>query len=136
MLVPRKSLLLCSPSTQRIASATLLFPHPFGPTIAVIPPTKSTTVLSAKDLNPCNSIRFKFKIQISNIYSVYYIIDIIIIQAKKIKSKICFLPIFAFYCSNSIAFFAHKLSARRLLFALCVVTSFPSILSKIVNFGS
>ena len=47
---PRKSFGLCSPKTQRIASATLLFPHPFGPTIAVIPGLKSTFSLSAKDL--------------------------------------------------------------------------------------
>ena len=32
ILVPRSVFADCSPSTQRTASATLLFPHPLGPT--------------------------------------------------------------------------------------------------------
>ena len=60
MLEPRRLLADCSPNTQRIASATLLLPQPFGPTIAVIPSVKSIGVLSANDLNPTNSIFLKF----------------------------------------------------------------------------
>ncbi len=36
----------CSPRTQRMASTMFDFPHPFGPTIAVIPAEKSNVVLS------------------------------------------------------------------------------------------
>ena len=36
MRVPRRLLALCSPSTQLMASLMLDFPHPFGPTMAVI----------------------------------------------------------------------------------------------------
>jgi hypothetical protein len=54
-----------------MASATLLFPLPLGPTMAVIPHNlpllsmlqdgkKSKTVLVAKDLNPVISMRFKY----------------------------------------------------------------------------
>ena len=56
---PRICLALCSPSTQRTASAMLDLPHPFGPTIPVIGYSNVIIVLSAKDLNPCISIRFK-----------------------------------------------------------------------------
>ena len=35
----------CSPSTQRSASTIFDFPHPFGPTIEVIPLSKLTFVL-------------------------------------------------------------------------------------------
>ena len=49
-----------SPSTQRTASATLLFPLPFGPTIQVIPLWNSNSVLFANDLKPCTSILFKY----------------------------------------------------------------------------
>ena len=34
---PRSALADCSPSTHRMASSTLDFPHPFGPTTAVTP---------------------------------------------------------------------------------------------------
>ena len=34
---PRRDFALCSPSTHRIASDTLLLPDPFGPTTPVIP---------------------------------------------------------------------------------------------------
>ena len=37
MEAPRSCFTRCSPSTQRTASATLLFPLPLGPTIPVIP---------------------------------------------------------------------------------------------------
>ena len=42
----------CSPSAQRRASARLLLPEPFGPTMALIPGPNSTWVRSAKDLKP------------------------------------------------------------------------------------
>ncbi|EKD27199.1 MAG: hypothetical protein ACD_79C00815G0001 [uncultured bacterium] len=44
--------MLCSPKTQRIASTTLLFPQPLGPTKAVIPLLRMISVLSANDLKP------------------------------------------------------------------------------------
>ena len=47
----------CSPRTQRIASATLDLPQPFGPTTPVTPSSKATTVLSMNDLNPTMSRR-------------------------------------------------------------------------------
>ena len=47
----------CSPSAKRNASATLLFPEPLGPTIAVAACEKSSTVFRAKDLNPTISSR-------------------------------------------------------------------------------
>src|SRR5699024_3255143 len=56
---PRKDLADCSPRTQRTASMILLFPLPFGPTIAVTPGTNSKSILSAKDLKPILSKRFK-----------------------------------------------------------------------------
>ena len=37
ILSVRSDLALCSPTTQLMASAMLLLPQPFGPTIAVIP---------------------------------------------------------------------------------------------------
>ncbi len=52
ILEPRRVLALCSPKAHLIASAMLLFPDPLGPTIAVIPGEKVSSVLSAKDLNP------------------------------------------------------------------------------------
>ena len=49
----RRDLWLCSPSTQLMASTTFDFPHPFGPTMHVVPiPLNVTTVRSQKDLNP------------------------------------------------------------------------------------
>ena len=49
---PRSCLALCSPSTQRIASETLVLPQPFGPTTPVMPSPKRSSVLSQNDLNP------------------------------------------------------------------------------------
>src|SRR5216683_8218436 len=49
----RSDLWLCSPSTQEMASTTLDFPHPFGPTMQVVPvPLNVTTVRSQNDLKP------------------------------------------------------------------------------------
>ncbi len=52
---PRRLLALCSPSTQVMASATLLLPHPFGPTMAVTPRSKDKCDRSEKDLKPAIS---------------------------------------------------------------------------------
>src|SRR5688500_9772722 len=49
---PRRLRALCSPSTQVMASATLLFPQPFGPTMAVTPSSKASSERSENDLNP------------------------------------------------------------------------------------
>ena len=57
---PLRDFILCSPSTHLILSEILLLPDPFGPITAVIPGLNSKTVLSAKDLNPCNSSLFKY----------------------------------------------------------------------------
>src|ERR1700760_2289403 len=49
----RSDLWLCSPKTHEIASTTFDLPHPFGPTMQVVPiPANVTTVRSQKDLNP------------------------------------------------------------------------------------
>src|SRR6185295_2606050 len=49
---PRRLRALCSPSTQVIASATLLLPQPLGPTIAVTPRSNASSERSEKDLKP------------------------------------------------------------------------------------
>src|SRR6266404_3564923 len=49
----RSDLWLCSPSTHEMASTTFDFPHPFGPTMQVVPvPLNVTTVRSQNDLKP------------------------------------------------------------------------------------
>lgn len=60
ILPPRRFFADCSPNTQRTASVILLFPLPFGPTTAVTSSSNSIMVLSANDLNPVISIRFKY----------------------------------------------------------------------------
>src|SRR5690349_8282645 len=50
--LPRRCLALCSPIAQRMASTTLLLPHPFGPTTPVTPSSKEKTTRSANDLKP------------------------------------------------------------------------------------
>src|SRR4051812_20406788 len=53
ILLERKALARCSPSTQRMASMMLDLPQPLGPTTEVMPsPGKLTSTLLAKDLNP------------------------------------------------------------------------------------
>ena len=64
MLEPRMVLADCSPNTQRMASATLLLPQPFGPTMQVTPLSNFISVLSAKDLKPLSSTFLKFKVLI------------------------------------------------------------------------
>ena len=48
----RSSLGLSEPAAQRIASATLDFPEPFGPTITPTPGSRRTSTVSGKDLKP------------------------------------------------------------------------------------
>src|SRR5208282_1394535 len=55
MLLPRRRVGACSPSTHRIASTTFDLPQPLGPTTAVIPGAKLIVVESRKDLKPSNS---------------------------------------------------------------------------------
>ena len=57
-----------SPRTHLMASTTLDLPHPLGPTIAVIPDSNSTCVLSAKDLNPNISIDLRNISKLPNAY--------------------------------------------------------------------
>src|SRR5205085_10359445 len=54
---PRRLLALCSPITHVIASATLLLPQPFGPTMAVTPLSNASSERSEKDLKPLISRR-------------------------------------------------------------------------------
>ena len=49
---PRRLLAPCSPITQLRASTTLDLPDPLGPTMQVMPGSKSRVVAEAKDLNP------------------------------------------------------------------------------------
>src|SRR5688500_5372478 len=56
---PRRLLALCSPSTHVMASATLLLPQPFGPTMAVTPWSKASSARSGNDLNPLMCRRSK-----------------------------------------------------------------------------
>src|SRR5690349_18866801 len=49
---PRSALAPCSPSTQAMASTTLLLPDPLGPTTALMPGSKRSVVAEAKDLKP------------------------------------------------------------------------------------
>src|SRR5579883_598415 len=49
---PRSTRRLCSPSTHRTASAMLLLPLPLGPTIAVMPRSKTRLVRPENDLKP------------------------------------------------------------------------------------
>src|SRR5882672_8094324 len=57
ILSPRRLLALCSPITHVMASATLLLPHPLGPTMAVTPLSKASSERSEKDLKPLISKR-------------------------------------------------------------------------------
>src|SRR3989338_9633486 len=69
---PRILFIDCSPSANLNASATLLFPEPFGPTIAVVELEKSKTVFLAKDLNPTISSRFSICTYCSKSTSQFY----------------------------------------------------------------
>jgi len=50
----------CSPSTKRNASAVLLFPEPFGPTIAVMGASKRNSLFLENDLKPESVRDFKY----------------------------------------------------------------------------
>src|SRR4051812_43260453 len=52
ILPPRSALAPCSPSTQLMASTTLLLPEPLGPTTQVMPGSRRSVVAEAKDLKP------------------------------------------------------------------------------------
>src|SRR3989344_9113620 len=65
--LPRMLFIDCSPSTNRNASAILLLPEPFGPTIAVIAVANCSGVFFANDLKPESSI------DVSRINSLYCI---------------------------------------------------------------
>src|ERR1700710_1334188 len=56
---PRRVRALASPIAQRSASATLLLPQPFGPTMPVRPGRISIAAASAKLLNPAIPSRTK-----------------------------------------------------------------------------
>jgi hypothetical protein len=59
ILSPRRLLALCSPITQVMASATLLLPHPLGPTIAVTPLSKASSERSEKRFEAVDFQTFK-----------------------------------------------------------------------------
>ena len=52
---PRRLRALCSPRTHVMASMTLLLPQPFGPTMAVTPPSNASSARSGKLLKPAIS---------------------------------------------------------------------------------
>src|SRR5437588_6566103 len=62
LLLPRNWRMLCSPRTQRMASATFDFPAPFGPTTAVMPVLNSNEVFVAKLLKPNISKRLRYTV--------------------------------------------------------------------------
>jgi hypothetical protein len=69
MLSARSIFLLCSPSTHEIASTTFDFPHPFGPTMHVMPvPLNVIGVFSQNDLNPNNSTLRSFNTSPSRLW--------------------------------------------------------------------
>src|SRR4030067_1556965 len=59
---PRKTVGLCSPNTQRIASTRLVLPQPVGPTMAETPALKTSLGFLGKDLKPMisSSDRYNF----------------------------------------------------------------------------
>src|SRR5690348_16701857 len=62
LFFPRNWRMLCSPSTQRIASATFDLPAPLGPTTAVMPGLNSSSVREAKLLKPSISNRLRYTV--------------------------------------------------------------------------
>src|SRR5258708_32239860 len=54
IFLPRRSRAWPEPSTHLIESTMFVLPDPFGPTIAVTPPSKSISVCRAKVLKPSN----------------------------------------------------------------------------------
>src|SRR5680860_411905 len=51
-----------APSTQATASTTFDLPEPLGPTTTVMPGSKSSTALSAKDLKPLMTSDFRYTV--------------------------------------------------------------------------
>ena len=62
ILPPRKLFAPCSPMTQVSASTTFDLPEPLGPTTAVMPGSKRSEVVEAKDLNPLRVKLFRYTI--------------------------------------------------------------------------
>ena len=60
ILAPRSWRLFCSPMTQRMASEMFDLPEPLGPTTAVMPGSKVSALLSAKDLKPFSTSDFRY----------------------------------------------------------------------------
>src|SRR3979411_2793558 len=54
IFLPRRSRAWPAPSTHLMESTMFVLPDPFGPTIAVTPPSKSISVCRAKVLKPSN----------------------------------------------------------------------------------
>ena len=61
ILAPRSARAPCAPSTQATESTTFDLPDPFGPTTTHTPGSKSSVVLSAKDLKPFSVNAFRNK---------------------------------------------------------------------------
>src|SRR6266513_1033772 len=57
---PRSPRAFRSPSAQRMASTRFDLPLPLGPTIAVMPRLKGSSVRRAKVLNPCSCSDFRY----------------------------------------------------------------------------
>src|SRR3989338_6483897 len=79
---PRMLFIDCSPSAKRKASATLLLPDPFGPTIAVVELEKSKTVFLANDLNPTISSRFNIHFSITHKNTLLVVMCSLIIHLR------------------------------------------------------
>ena len=73
IFAPRSARVLCSPSTQLMASEIFDFPLPFGPTMAVQSLPNCKSVLSGKDLKPWISNDFRYtRIPLQFILSRYF----------------------------------------------------------------
>ena len=60
MAWPRRFFALRSPSTHSTASEMFDLPEPLGPTTAVMPGSKVSALLSAKDLKPFSTSDFRY----------------------------------------------------------------------------
>ena len=66
----RSILLFCSPRHHLSASTIFVFPHPFGPTIAVMPSLNLISVLLANDLKPNISIPDRYNYYLNLKYCI------------------------------------------------------------------
>src|SRR3712207_8911567 len=87
ILPPRRLLAPCSPRTQAMASTTLDFPEPLGPTTAVIPGSRRRVVADAKDLKPF-SVRLerctrRSEEHTSELQSRQYLVCRLLLEKKK-----------------------------------------------------